>query len=380
MPTFCKLPWQGLDISPQGGFKPCCKYNRTIANTLDEYIVSDELSKLKQAFINGEQPAGCSRCWQDEAANMLSKRQLTEQLYLTDTDCFDNSIKILGFAFGNICNLECRYCQGGASSKWNTTAIKLSPIIPNIPIFKSSSFYKDEDLMNKIAVMTKDATYLEFAGGEPFYSGVAEHKHYLKMLLDNDPHCKTLQYITNVTTFPDQELIDLWSHFKTVIIQLSLDGIEKQFEYMRFPAKWDIAYANIKQYQLTQSIMPNLQLSISHTVGILNVYQVADFIEWCNLEKLPMPYCGMVSKPNYFCIRNLPIHVKEKIQKHLAGKGVDNIISYLMEPATEDFTTLRNLWITEVDKLRLQSYSEYFPEFSRILYGNLPVFPPAESQ
>ena len=369
MTTFCKLPWQGLDISQQGEFKPCCKYNRSIANTLDEYIASDKLSELKTAFINGEKPEGCSRCWQDEAANILSKRQLTAESYLADTACFDNSIKVVGFAFGNICNLECRYCGGYSSSKWNTTAIQLSPIIPNIPIFKSSSFYKDEDLMNKIALMTKSATYIEFSGGEPFYSGVAEHKHYLKMLLDNSPHCKTLQYITNVTTFPDQELIELWSHFKEVIIQLSLDGIEKQFEYMRFPAKWNIVYANIKQYQLTQTSMPNLRLSISHTVGILNVYHVTDFIKWCITEKLPRPYLGMVTKPNYFCIRNLPNQVKENIKEKLSGNRVDNI-SYMMEPATEDFTTIRNLWITEVDKLRLQSYSEYFPEFAHILYEN----------
>lgn len=366
MTTFCKLPWQGIDISPLGDFKPCCKYNRPIANNLNDYLNSKELTELKRAFLNGEKPNACSRCWKDEEVNIKSKRQQTEESHLADSPVED-TIKIVSFAFGNICNLECRYCGSYSSSKWADTSLKLLPTIRNIHVFKHSSFYKDEELLEKLISLTKNATYLEFAGGEPFYSGVAEHKKYLKVLLENDPHLKTLQYITNGTVFPDDELLEIWSHFSSITIQISIDAIGKQFEYMRFPAKWDNVYANIKRYQSLQTTMTTLQLSISHTVGILNVFHVAEFIEWCEAEDLPKPYCGMVDRPNYFCIRNLPNHVKEKVKEKLKDKNVDNIIDYMMIPAIGDLSTLRNLWIDQVDKLRQQNFSEYFPEFSAIL-------------
>ena len=56
MKTFCKLPWQGLDISPQGEYKPCCKFSTSIASSMEAYRSSKELAKLKESFLLGEKP------------------------------------------------------------------------------------------------------------------------------------------------------------------------------------------------------------------------------------------------------------------------------------------------------------------------------------
>ena len=64
----CHHPWVGLEIGPQGEFKPCCKYKDSIATNLKDYLASEELSELKSRLSANEKPNGCQRCWDDESA------------------------------------------------------------------------------------------------------------------------------------------------------------------------------------------------------------------------------------------------------------------------------------------------------------------------
>ena len=101
--TMCYYPWVGLDITPQGEYKPCCKYENIVANSLEEYLASEEIANLKQNFLDGKRPSACRRCWKDEDAGILSKRQMDAQ---TDLSCIETeSYKTISLTFGNTCNL-----------------------------------------------------------------------------------------------------------------------------------------------------------------------------------------------------------------------------------------------------------------------------------
>jgi len=368
MKTFCKLPWQGLDISSQGEYKPCCKFSTTIATSMEAYRSSKELSKLKESFLLGEKPVQCNRCWSDEAAGKQSKRQEVDNL-LTEVD-FTDEFKIVGFAFGNICNLACRTCKSSASSKWAVETTKLKAIFPEIRIYPHQKFYKDSTLINQLLDLTKNAVLYEFTGGEPFYSGIAEHEKFLKQLLKNEPSQKTLRYITNATTFPNQEFLNSWKWFKRIDIQLSIDSTGAKFEYLRWPAKWDQVYKNIKKYQMYQADHPNIQLSISHTVSILNVYYVEEFLKWIATENLPNPYLGLVVRPDYFNIATLPDKVKEIISAKLMSNETSSVNAFLLSKHSQSQESMFSKWISEVDKLRNQSYQKTFSEFATILINS----------
>jgi len=363
--TFCKLPWQGIDISPQGEFKPCCKYATSIADNLDDYLSSKELKELKSAFLLGEKPSACNRCWKDELSGKDSKRQLESSTLCQES--FNDTLKIVSFAFGNTCNLSCRYCKSYASSSWVSDEKELKKHRPEIKIFNHNKFYKNTETMLRLFELSKDAILIEFPGGEPFYSGIKEHIDYIKYLLNHNPEKKTLRYITNCTNFPKPELISLWKQFKSVDIQLSIDGVGNQFEYMRHPAKWEIVYANIKRYQEFQRATSNIQLSISHTVGILNVFYLDNFIRWIEQEELPVPYIGLVTKPQHFNIINLSNNLKDLIARNLLSAPAQPIKTYLLGDGQETLTRCLSDRIREVDQLRDQSYKEYFPEFASIL-------------
>ena len=368
MKTFCKLPWQGLDISPQGEYKPCCKFSTSIASSMEAYRSSKELAKLKESFLLGEKPVQCNRCWSDEAAGLQSKRQEVDTL-LNEVN-FNDEFKIVSFAFGNICNLACRTCKSYASSKWTVEATKLKAIFPEIKIFPHQKFYKDSILMANLTDLTKNAVLYEFSGGEPFYSGIAENEKFLKQLLKNKPNQKTLRYITNATTFPNQDILNYWKCFNHVDIQLSIDSTGDKFEYLRWPAKWDQVYENIKKYQMYQADHTNIQLSISHTVSILNVYYVEEFLEWIATENLPNPYLGLVARPDYFNITTLPYRVKEIISAKLISNKTSSVKRFLLSKHSQPQDSMFSKWISEVDGLRNQSYQKTFSEFANILINS----------
>lgn len=362
----CYHPWAGLDISPQGEFKPCCKYKNTVANSLVEYQSSAELAQLKQDFLNGNQPAGCSRCWRDEEAGLPSKRIIDNEYVFQNSAPSLDSIKVLSLPFGNLCNLACRICNSGNSSKWSQEEQRLKDIFPTINIRQPSTFHRNSDFINSIKLLTSDLIRLEIPGGEPFYADKQIHKDFLEHF--SQPEKISLHYITNGTTQPGDELVQLWKKFRHVDIQISLDGIEEKFEYNRWPSNWEIVKSNLDNYLALRSSMPNLQLSISHTVSIFTVYHLPEFLDWCALHQLPDPYLGLLTKPAHYDITVLPRAVKEVITKRFGSNP--QLIPIADAMNAQDQSELLDITINYVkilDKQRSQSFAETFPELYNLL-------------
>ena len=364
--NFCSLPWVGLDISPQGKLKPCCKYSNNIAENIDDYFSSNELKSLQQDFLNGNKPKGCARCWRDEDAGIESKRQLDLKYALNGVTPKLDGLKIISMPFGNTCNLACRICSSSASSKWLPEAIKLQDKLPDLVIRDHKKFYKDQDYMSVILNRTKDPVLFEFPGGEPFLTGKKEHLNFLDKLVDTGSSNLKLHYITNTTIMPDDEFWEVWKHFKNVDIQLSIDGIGQQFEYNRWPANWNQCYKHIKQYQQLQKQYNNIQLSISHTVSIFTVYYLPEFLNWCREEELPEPYLGLLSDPEHYSIKTLPISVAKVIADKLLDHGLTAISKDLQEVNSKDFDKFVK-YVTIIDEDRKQNFASTFPELFELL-------------
>ena len=82
--NLCILPWIHLATMPTGEVRPCCIYKQNIKdndqiislsnNTLSQVWKSQYMKDLRKEFLNGDKPAGCSRCWDEETAGKTSKR------------------------------------------------------------------------------------------------------------------------------------------------------------------------------------------------------------------------------------------------------------------------------------------------------------------
>lgn len=359
--SICYLPWVGLDISPQGEYKPCCKYSNIVSNNLDDYFASKELAELRTSFLNNEKPKACDRCWQDESAGIISKRQIDWKTTLRETVPNLTQIKSISLPFGNTCNLACRTCKSYASSRWLTEEKKL-PSEFQVKMFPHNKYYQDKILLDKMKELCENVELLEIPGGEPFITGVEEQLEFLDHLIEHNASNIVLHYVTNATTIPDKRFWDKWKNFKKVDIQLSIDGIGKVYEYTRWPGVWNETYANIKEYQ--KHWKDNIQLSISHTVSIFNIFYLDRFIEWCKSEQLPNPYLGLVSRPDQYSITIFSPKTKEYLSNHL---HTDNVVQYMNANDHSVLLDKTFKYVIMTDEHRNQKLSEYLSEFYDVL-------------
>ena len=365
----CYHPWTGLHIDPQQGIMPCCKYSHIVSHDIKEYFSSDEVRELRESFTRGEQPAGCKNCWDDEAAGNASKRELDwEYVYEHRVPELD-SLKVLVTSFGNTCNLACRTCFSSDSSRWQPEAVKLQRHFPEFPVYKHNTFYRNAEYQAELRELITDLEYLDLNGGEPFLADADIHLALLDHLIEHNAKNIRLRYITNTTVFPSEEFWSRWDKFKSVDISMSIDGVGKHFEYIRWPANWDTCYTNIKRYQENMAQLPNGQLSISHTVSLYNVFYLPEFVIWCIKERLPKPHLNTVYFPPEYRLNNLPKTVKQAVTDKLSrfkNSDINSAVATMSSPAEQPFDLTVNM-IQALDQDRKQNFSTTFPEFYNII-------------
>jgi MoaA/NifB/PqqE/SkfB family radical SAM enzyme len=251
---FCVLPWVSLETSPVGTVRPCCLAEEEIVDNSGEKFNlatakfatiqnSHSMRRLRQQFIDGEQPQTCRKCWREERAGRTSKRmhtldRLKHLLPVTDWTLDANPLMFLDLKLGNICNLKCRICGSWSSSTFATEELaNLGPEEDR----KSNHHYhmlragawprENPTFWQEIEQVSDQIRYIEFTGGEPFM--IQEHFDLLQRLVDRGlAHNIEIHYNTNGTQYPEHAE-QIWSHFKTVEIAFSIDDVGARFEYQR---------------------------------------------------------------------------------------------------------------------------------------------------
>lgn len=369
--VFCPAPWSNVDISPQGIVSPCCKavgFPRVDLQkmSLAEYETTPALLGMKDALINGKWPSECVRCQREEANGIQSKRQLDVDRWraVFDTLTVDSMTRVsASISVGNICNLKCRICSSSASSSWRT-----DEHVVGRPVRPIAKFYANPGVDEELTRLSKTVYHIDFPGGEPFYTGREMQMQLLDAIIGaGRSQSVTLHYTTNGTVWPAEEFWERWQHFKEVDIQVSVDGIGPHFEYQRFPASWEVVYANLKQYQAELLVRPYLKLSIAHALSVFNVYYLTDFLKWCMRERLPKPWVGRLNTPAYLAPGIFPADSKAAVSAKLKHTGwADEVYNNDMSEHLPEFFQKT----AALDLHRKQSFAEVFPETYQLLKGN----------
>jgi len=369
---FCFSPWTNLDISPQGDIAPCCKFvidPQTQFNiqqdSLADYSGSAFLKEIKQDFLADQWPAGCIRCRNEEAANIKSKRQLDHdrwsehyaRYHLNSDQWITASV-----AFGNTCNLKCITCGPYSSSRWNAEHKQIYAVD-----IKHVKFYRD-DFVDSLISQAPGIIHLDIPGGEPFLSGVAEQKKLLKHYIDSGQAADiSLHYTTNVTVFPDDEWWAIWTHFREIDLQLSIDGIGARYEYIRHPANWVDTVTNTTRYIQKKQELANIKLSVSHTVSAYNIYYLDEFFSWCHNQGLPRPWLGRVHRPAHMSPSVWPSPAKDVIVAHLMSSKHPDVETWANLINNSDNSNLFDLFKQKCyqhDQYRKTNFADVFPELA----------------
>lgn len=391
---FCPMPFVNIEARTDGTIGVCCQMDDLIRdtdgkklnlahNTLSDGWHSEWLDQLRQDFLNGEKPKSCYSCWTAEDAGIDSKRQralrdFPHALHNAQQSTTLQKPIAMDLKLGNICNNRCRICNSFASSLWVAEEKKRDG---DTNLFwdemrvagrwpeRNPAFWED------FKEISSDLEVLEFYGGEPLL--ITDHYDILQNLVDTGRSGNiVLMYNTNGSVYPDRG-VELWPHFKRVMVSFSLDGVGSHFEYIRNPAKWDLVRENLTK--LVDQKIPVLFLDICYTVSIFNIYYLDDIITWRDAEFPHIPiYFNHVYTPSHLSCKVLPAQVKKKISEKFATSTHPDIISSVKYCLDVDYdSSLMSLFYEHTvfsDSYRKEKFSQTFPEFYQILkeHGHAP--------
>ena len=391
---FCVLPWISLEASPIGTVRPCCLADDELVDDAGEKFSlltadfasiqnSQNMKSLREDFLAGRSPQTCRKCWNEELAGRTSKRMHTldrlkhilgDQEWTTDA----KPLIFLDLKLGNICNLKCRICGSWSSSQFATEEINDAP-----PEEKKSTYAyqmlragawprENTQFWQQIDQCLTDIRYIEFTGGEPFM--IQEHFAMLQGIVDRGiAHQVEIHYNTNGTHYPEQAE-EIWKHFKTVEIAISIDDLNKRFEYQRSNAVWAEILHNLNRFRELRQRQPNIQLQCCSTVNVFNVRYIDQLARWIDRQGFDFVYWNMMHDAWYFSIACLPEHVKTEVIVHLESATVpsqwrdefDRICDFMRRGASTD-GSMTATKIQELDRKRRQNFAKVCPEMARLL-------------
>lgn len=412
MKKICVLPFMHTLILPNGDINLCCnsEVRGGMPNVADEGIDNilnnPHHTEIRKQMLEGKQPDICRRCWDNERLGLKSYRQQMNFAYMkyfprilsTEmTGKIPLGVKYFDVRFNNTCNLKCVMCSSSYSSAWIDDEKKLMPLIDDSELnselkyrinhYDKESFKwaKDDEILETIIRNANSLERIHFAGGEPLLA--RQHNILIKELIRLNLASKLhLSYNTNAE-FINQEILDLWSHFKRVRIFYSLDDINDRNEYIRYPSKWSTHEKNLDLIE--RSSPKNIEWRIAATINVLNIGYLQEFIEWKisrNFKNFhnsildgKLLYANILENPKYLNMNVLPLefknHVIHKLETYKPPRGyrryynaiVRNMKNYIYDETHEEHLPLLKEYLEGLDNIRGTDYRKTFPLIGQLL-------------
>lgn len=342
-------PFTGLATREDGAVKACCRSHPVgyiQDQTLEEIWNNDVMRRIRKQMLNGERPAECAPCFnlEDQGVESLRQRHTAGVIPEARINLYPNALDTLEddytmpfelptmeIKLNNLCNLKCRMCNPLDSTSWKDwNEVKsfyekednfLIPLIDktvDIPGQYIGPFDNSDNWWSSFEKLLPYFRRVEFAGGEPLMDPY--HYKILDKLAEYGDNIE-IKYATNGTTLGikgGRTVHNYWPKFKSVAVNVSIDGIGDSYEYIRGNADWDILISNIKEMQKFDNIS---RIVGAVAVQVSNVLVLDKMIKYFLDELGIVFYTNMVNYPKVLCPQVLPQELKaEAIQRLEAVK------------------------------------------------------------
>lgn len=337
--TFCLHPFTGLATREDGAVKVCCR-SAPISNikheSLEQAWNNENMKRIRKQVLNGERPVECQSCFdlEDQGVTSLRQRHINDYSPESRVNLYPDALDELRedytmpFEFptmeiklNNLCNLKCRMCNPLDSTQWKDwKEVKpfyekeknyLVPVVDSLVATPGQYIGAFDDTDNWWASFEKLLPYfrrVEFAGGEPLMD--PQHYKILDMLAPYGDNIQ-LKYATNGTTLGikgGRTIHDYWPKFKSVAVNVSIDGIHDVYNYIRGNGDFKLVEENVKVFQS----FPNVSRVVgAFTAQAGNILQAADCIDYFLNTMGIVFYGNRVSYPTCLSAQVLPPELKE---------------------------------------------------------------------
>ena len=336
--TFCMHPFTGLATREDGAVKVCCR-SQPIGWIQDESLEDVwngvTMREVRKKVLCGERPEVCKPCFdlEDQGVESLRQRHIAGiipeariNLYpdaldqLTDNYTMPFEFPTMEIKLNNLCNLKCRMCNPLDSTNWkdwdkvvpfykkeNNYLVPTVERLTNKPGQYIGPFDDTNNWWESFEKLLPHFRRVEFAGGEPLMD--PQHYKILDML---KPYGKDIEikYATNGTTLgisKGRTIHDYWPHFRSVAVNVSIDGIHDVYNYIRGNSDFDQVEANIKEIKK----IPNVSRVVgAFTAQAGNILQAAECIDYFINKMDIIFYSHRVSYPNCLSAQVLPNDLK----------------------------------------------------------------------
>jgi hypothetical protein len=302
----------------------------------------------------------CANCKILEDAGQQSLRQ-TGPSWIKDLEQSQDPVTI-DINLDHECNAACVICDEYSSTLWKKENLKLNN--KKIKINQDSGQVDQaiDQIVNTVSL--KKLTYVKFFGGEPLFTDT--HLKFIKHI--PYPEQVTLHYTTNGSIYPNDEVLSAWKKFKVIIFAASLDGVEEQFDYVRWPLPWHKVSQNLIRLRQNKDIW-NLIFRVEFTANFLNTYYFDRLETWVK-DNLDTNLGGDKTEINIhqcwggiFDLVKMPTPVRKLVKQkypsdHIIHRLVDNLPNPTSLLPWENFV---KTW----DNRRNNSWQTAFPDLVR---------------
>ena len=318
---------------------PCCwiQTDRSTnpPKTLNDYENNHWIKSLKTNLKNGIKDDRCWKCWKNEKAGSYSLRK--EGLKFKESKKIDNKpFSFLDLKLGNKCNLLCRMCDSHSSSSIDNELKNNLHLNWDISLDKyyvhDYDVYENEKLYEEIKSHVDEIKTIKFTGGEPTL--IKKVHELIGWLVENNYSKNIHIYLTTNNTNKSMKLYDDMKKFKSAQINVSVDGTDDYYNYIRYPFTWDKFKKNLDNLKLYKS--ENFNVCLQTAVSVLNIMNVKDLEKWANQENIDIDF-DHVYHPHWYNVLNLPKKSKKNIIKYLENADEKVIESKLLNKIVESF-------------------------------------------
>jgi sulfatase maturation enzyme AslB (radical SAM superfamily) len=351
--TFCMHPFTGLATREDGAIKICCRsmpVGWIQEESLEHAWNNSTMQLVRKQVINGQRPDACKPCFdlEDQGVESLRQRHINGVIPESRITLYPNALAQLQndytmpFEFptmeiklNNLCNLKCRMCNPLDSTNWkdwnkvvpfykkeNNYLVSTIEQLVKKPGQYIGPFDNSDNWWSSFEKLLPYFRRVEFAGGEPLMD--PQHYQILDML---KPYGKNIEikYATNGTTLGisrGRTIHDYWPHFRSVAVNVSIDGINDVYNYIRGNGDFSKVEENIKEIQK----IPNVSRIVgAFTAQAGNILQAAECIDYFINKMSIVFYSHRVSYPNCLSAQVLPADLKLLAIKRL--HSINSIVS-----------------------------------------------------
>jgi len=376
----CKFAWSHLDFKP-GGYAPCFRFKNQhgdygkVPDLPSKVINNADWKKVRQQLRNGEWPAGCVDCKIQEESGIKSYRQKSLENSLPDPNYNKDKIVItdLQLKLSRACNFACRHCSTASNSSFLQYG-KDNPVIAS-DLKNNYDFDHLTDEKRVIDIPTPEVIddlfdnilptvkRIEFSGGEPFYH--VEMYRLLERMIDSDIDTSKIHLIYNtnmsLTSFKNYDIVELWRHFKSIHITVSMDGTGDLFNYFRTHGDYNTTVNNL--YEVLSSCDNITSVLLACTTCAYHAFYVneisRDLFDIKKHIQKKYPQVGVEARPTFVhWPKGLDIvNLAEDTKQMLLEQITDNEFSKEIKLRLKANRTIPDENFKEIVKLQDQVYN-----------------------